>query len=384
MMSHTAKHMSLATEALYDAVIDPSAWDDVMRATRTLFHSRVEALYYLDFQVNAIKPVRIQGVSKAELKRFSSCFYTPDNPCLQTPDLHQPGVLRTDQHLVEHFRDPSVLVRSTYYNEWMRPQDLGHTMGTTPQVEEDLVLNWSVLRPADRGAFSQAEQRDFATLVRHLERAMRMVLKLDTLNQRLAASTQALDLLPHGIAVLDGSGTLLQANRTALRLLAGQRGLCLRKGKLAAREPRDQDQLDALLRQCTALPETPSPTNPAPLVVQGLVLQATPLFSSQSLFVSPRAAVLVSLSEPLATPLEADAAKLLAALFGLTPAEARLASAMLDGGPLREVATRASMSYATARWYLKILFQKTGTARQSDLVRNLSAAAQRARPLSTH
>ncbi len=383
-MSRIDKHMSRATEALYEAVLDPSAWDDVMHATRALYDSRVEALYYLDLDENAIRPVRIRGVGGAELKRFSACFYTPDNPCLHTPDLHRPGVIRTDQHLVEHFRDASVLRRSTYYNEWMRPLGLDHTMGTTPLAQEGLVLNLSLLRPAERGGFSRAEQCSFAALVRHLERAMRMALKLDTLQQRLAASTQALDRMPHGVAVLDARGVLLQANRRALGWLAGERGVYLRRGKLAARDSRDQAALDAVLRQCTAAQHGAQlPAAVAPLVVGGLVVQATPLHSARGLFVSPRAAVLVSLSEPLALR-AAPTPEVLAPLFGFTPAEARLASSIMAGGTLRDAAGRAGMSYATARWYLKILFQKTATRRQSELVRALSGAAQHGEPMLLH
>ena len=67
-----------------------------------------------------------------------------------------------------------------------------------------------------------------------------------------------------------------------------------------------------------------------------------------------------------------------------TAAEARLALSLMDGGGLREAASRARMSYATARWYLKILFQKTGSTRQSELTALLVRVTQSARPLQMH
>jgi DNA-binding CsgD family transcriptional regulator/PAS domain-containing protein len=375
--------MHRATEALYDAVIDPAAWDDAMRALRALFHSRVEALYCLDLRARALRPVRVEGVERAQIKRFSASFYLPDNPCLKTPELHRPGVVRTDERMLAHLGDPQALRRSTYFNEWLRPQDLAHTMGITPWAEEGLVLNFSLLREPGRGAFGSAEQRRLDRLARHMERAMRMVVKLDTLTQRCSDSTMALDRVAQGMAVLDAQGALLQANQAALRLLARGKGFCLRSGRLAAREPQDQARVDALLNACTAGSTRAEPLQPAALVVQGLVLQMTPLRSTRSVFVSPQAAVLVSLSEPLALPL-AQARETLSALFGFTRAEARLALSLMDGGGLREAASRARMSYATARWYLKILFQKTGTTRQSELIALLVRVTQSARPLQTH
>lgn len=62
------------------------------------------------------------------------------------------------------------------------------------------------------------------------------------------------------------------------------------------------------------------------------------------------------------------------ALYGFTPVECRLAAALLPGVSLRRAAEEAGLTYETARWYLKVMFQKSGTARQSELIARLSAA----------
>lgn len=102
-------------------------------------------------------------------------------------------------------------------------------MGITPWAEEGLVLNFSLLREPGRGGFGIAEQRRLDRLARHMERAMRMVVKLDTLTQRCSDSTMALDRVEQGMAVLDAQGALLQANQVAPRLLARGKGWCLRR-----------------------------------------------------------------------------------------------------------------------------------------------------------
>lgn len=56
------------------------------------------------------------------------------------------------------------------------------------------------------------------------------------------------------------------------------------------------------------------------------------------------------------------------AAHGLTPSEQRIAHVVLDGGTLNEAAETTSLSLATVRSYLKSVFNKTGTHRQSELI----------------
>jgi DNA-binding CsgD family transcriptional regulator len=54
--------------------------------------------------------------------------------------------------------------------------------------------------------------------------------------------------------------------------------------------------------------------------------------------------------------------------FGLTPAEARLVLRLVAGDSLRSSAAALGIGYETARTTLKLVFHKTGTCRQAELV----------------
>jgi DNA-binding CsgD family transcriptional regulator len=58
-------------------------------------------------------------------------------------------------------------------------------------------------------------------------------------------------------------------------------------------------------------------------------------------------------------------------VYGVTRAEARLVSSLVDGLTLDEYAQKFSVSIATARTQLKSVFSKTGEHRQSALVRHV-------------
>lgn len=68
-------------------------------------------------------------------------------------------------------------------------------------------------------------------------------------------------------------------------------------------------------------------------------------------------------------------ADLLRMLFDLTPAEARLARALLGGHSIAEAAARQGVREGTARVQLRGVFAKTGVSRQSELIRLLSGFA---------
>jgi DNA-binding CsgD family transcriptional regulator len=59
----------------------------------------------------------------------------------------------------------------------------------------------------------------------------------------------------------------------------------------------------------------------------------------------------------------------IAHVYGLTPAEARLLNALLEGKRLSAYARETGITLNTAKSYLRQLFDKTGSARQADLLR---------------
>lgn len=66
----------------------------------------------------------------------------------------------------------------------------------------------------------------------------------------------------------------------------------------------------------------------------------------------------------------------IAQLFGLTGAEAKLTRALALGDALQDAAVQSNVTLSTARTYLKQIFQKTDTNRQSELIRLVLSARQ--------
>lgn len=73
---------------------------------------------------------------------------------------------------------------------------------------------------------------------------------------------------------------------------------------------------------------------------------------------------------------DADAFQL-AALYSLTPAEARVAGRIVQGWSPKRIASECGVSLSTVRSQVQSLFEKTGAHRQTDLVRLMLLASMR-------
>ncbi len=369
------KQLDGLTETIYDAAIDPGSWTAVMEALRALFNTSGEAFYWLDFTSSNYRPVHLAGVAKTYLGDFRSQFFTDDNPWrIHAEALHQAGAIRTDSRLAEFCRDSKILLRSQYYNEWMRPQHFNHTMGTTLHAENGSIANVTLLRPADAGAFRAGEVERFSTISRHLLRAMRIATRLGTIAERREITEQALDRLSCGIVLLDADNRLLYCNAAAEAMLRRSDRLTLRNGRLAAINPSERGKLEALLHRFKNGNDYPEPagiTLAAPAPARPLKLAASRFSVHRGLPASPERATLLMITDSSVTAARGDIACILHERYRFTAAESRLAQTLLDGCSVRQAAERNGITYNTARGYLKILFQKTGTRRQAELVARL-------------
>jgi DNA-binding CsgD family transcriptional regulator len=86
-------------------------------------------------------------------------------------------------------------------------------------------------------------------------------------------------------------------------------------------------------------------------------------------FLGARALLTLTAIEPRAAPKPAVLSK----AFGLTPAEARVASIVAEGLNPERAAEVLGISRTTARNRLQAIFAKTGTHRQSELVARFSS-----------
>jgi DNA-binding CsgD family transcriptional regulator/PAS domain-containing protein len=369
--------MDQIIEHVYAAALDRSAWPTAIDAIQNHFSGASTGLYLADMRQASISMVHLQGIAPDYVDTYVDRYLT-DNPWSFVADLQLPGRVRTDLSLDQHYNDRGYYRRTSFFNDWMEPQDFIHTLGVNLAVDRHIQTKVYVYRSARTGSFTRRDVAEFARISRHLHNAVQVARRLALEEAR---SRDLLDVVEHlnfGVVLLTERGRITHANGFAQQLFGGRDGLVADEGMLAAAHRDDNVALTRTVR--SALDATAAGAGEAmtalirrPGFKRPLSVLAVPLPRTRD---APfptirRAAVALIVTDP-----ERDAAvptDSLRARYNFSATEARLAQSLSRGVPLREAADTTGLTYETARWYLKGMFQKTGTARQADLVRLMIA-----------
>ncbi len=206
-----------------------------------------------------------------------------------------------------------------------------------------------------------------ATISAHLRQVARVRNRLAaTATETLAAlgtaeslsAYSALDSLAPAIALLDAEGGVVYANSAAKELVEASDGELRQRlsrevpGAIqrARTSPDGEDEA-----ACLRLPQRHDGQD---------VIVLLSLLPAPTATAAP--AVMALIVDPSQRAAPADA--LLRNLFGLTPTEARVASLLVQGDRLEDIAQGLGIQQSTVVFHLRNIFAKTGTNRQTDLV----------------
>jgi PAS domain-containing protein/DNA-binding CsgD family transcriptional regulator len=358
------------TDAVFRAALEPDAWGDVIHLMKRRFPSAAQTFYFLDLKPRRVRPVFLKGIEPRWIDSFDALYFAADNPWMRlTQQLHRPGVVRTNERLDRLLHDPGVLYRSSYYNDWMRPQGFKYTIGNTLLADENSVANVTLMRSPDMATFDEREVRAFEGLSRQLTRALQISVRLERAETEIG-SAHAFDGLPQGIALVDAQGKIRYANPAMEAILRARRGLAVRQGVIEASLPEARMRFIACMATAFAAVANGS-CDGAPLILKyddraHLAVQAMPVTGTMARYLPSTSLVLLmatqSCTERLASCDELRSA------FGYTKSEARLAQLLVQGNDLQHSAKAMGITYGTARVYLKAVFEKAGVHSQSQLV----------------
>jgi len=178
-----------------------------------------------------------------------------------------------------------------------------------------------------------------------------------------------IDRLTVSVFLVDSAGFVRHANAAGQSLLADGEVLRARHGRLDTPDARERA---ALLAAIAAGVEGAQAVPLTSAAGGRFIASILPLDSGFRREASgeARAAAAVFVNKP-AGRFEFPG-EMLAKLFKLTGAELQILFALLDGATIAQTAQRFGIAVATVKTHLQRIFAKTGTARQSDLMRKIA------------
>jgi DNA-binding CsgD family transcriptional regulator/PAS domain-containing protein len=361
-------------EALYDAALGYRPWIDVNRDLKDHIggHSLMMSVHHpKTAHVNVLGWLGMSPESQQEY----AVFAPHDVWVTGYIERRLFGTAAIGSHVV----DEPTLTRSFIYNEYLRPNRVGihHLVGTVLPMDGGYQAALGIHRPRDAKDFTSVDGKRLERLLPHVQRALEVHCRLHQVDHARRSVYSVLDRLSLGVIVLNTNGRLLHVNATADAILRKADGLTRTPdGLRAARKDDDrrlQQTIDALRRGSAETPaagghlrvQRPS-GQPAYAV---MVAPAGPGIVGRE---QGSPAVIVFVSNP-GKKLAADLA-VMADLFGLPPAEARLVLALMSGKQLPEIARDAGVTYHTVRTQIARAMARTETRTQVELVLLVSRA----------
>lgn len=351
---------------LYGCCSEPRRWSEVLDQVCTEIGVASAVLQGLSLDGSRAAPFWLKYNSNNNLDAYRTKISDARNPRLEARRLlNATSAIHTDDELFVSEERP--------VREWLEGQllelGLGRFMGGLLQVSSNRYVALALhRRPNERGNFSTRQRDRAAALLPHLAQAMALSQSVELSRSASALLHGHLDRWPGALLVCDELGRVQWLNQKAMHSLQGRSQLQLRDHQLQMVTSSAQQRLIQALRQAHDRQSSVFLTFDGAEGRLQMAAQAleTPVDGDGSL-------LLVSLTgdEPSGhIPVAA-----LKALFDLTEAEARLASALVAGSTVEQYAQQRGVTVGTARYQLNQVLVKTGAHRQADLVRRVLGCA---------
>ena len=353
--------------ALYDCVAEPDLWQAALGRVTEMTDSVLTMLAVMD-------PVK-------KTARFSAVHGDPIvlEPLVSTYAAHVPFYsilpkfeldVPLDFDALCNLYGPDgydVWYASRTYTEWMQPNRFRTGFNLAVMKRDEFVGALTTITRDDMPATPASKGR-LAQLAPHIRRAVSIADLFEVEQRRSRIFRDVIDNLAHPVLIVTGDMRLLYANTAAEVLLQDEAFIRQAEGRLAiAYAPAQASIVHAveLGNRNEVLLGTAGIGVPLVKSDRPSIVHVLPLAQRHHTGMSPQATAAIFIATPGTNPIPAIEA--IAALFGLTAAETRVAALAAEGMTRREIAEANGVSDHTVKTQLGVVYDKTGTRDQRQL-----------------
>ncbi len=218
----------------------------------------------------------------------------------------------------------------------------------------------------DGHAFRRENLESMRLIAPHLDRAIRLQMRLNAADLHAKRVSGALDALTLGVILLDGRGRPLWLNKRAEEIAASGQPIRLCPTGLAAERRSDTQSLHDLIKGAVSSGSHGLLAISRGIDLRPLLVIALPLKPPGARETSDELVCgVIFISDPDRT--DKPTVEYLQRAFDLTYREAQTAMAIANGHGLRAAAQSMGVAVTTARSQLQQAFVKTGTSHQAEL-----------------
>lgn len=271
------------------------------------------------------------------------------------------------------------LADTRLYKEWSQPQGLVDFVSVKLESSPEKATSFGIFRHERHGLFDEEARWRINLLAPHIQRAVSISRLAEFRALEGAALADTLDVSSSAMILVEACGKVAHVNAAAQAMLSERDMMEVISGKLLATNKSVNQALYEMFEATGGGDAAVGTRGVAVSMVSRAgdrhVAHILPLTSGArkkaGIEYSACAAIFVRRAdlEPPSAP------KVIAELYGLTPSELRVLLAVFETGSIDDIATALGVSVPTVKTHLRRLFDKTGTRRQTDLVKLVASYA---------
>ena len=367
---------------IYEAALRPELWPAILAEIRESIGASAYSLFTLASSEGQKPELLTHNIDPDWSEAYRDYWWQHDAwvQGAVSRGLAAPGLTLSGSMLV----DPQTFKKGLWYNEALRPQDMGDLLTTTLWSPEDpapqLVL--SFYRSTRSECFGTPELQRLSRLSHHLRRAFKLTLSGAKLNESLQNQAAVLDGIGHPLLILDGHRKIINLNKPAERLLSNPQGgvIQVRNQRILELGQRASPSLETAFEWARTYPGKPAS--------MAFVIPrdggTTTAGSARLMKIRQAPCLSFRLDHPERYMLQLELAenpppeglRAFADLYGLTQGEFRVLALMMEDCSPRLIGEHLEISLPTVRTHLQRIRQKTGSKRFADLIRLALAASK--------
>jgi DNA-binding CsgD family transcriptional regulator len=338
-------------------------WHEYTLAARRWINIGEASIVVVNTSVPQHQITETISLTEVEHIRHLELMHTDSRWASGIEKLHVGRVYR-DKRLYSNDNLPS----TRFHREYFKKKHSFHAAGGLFHKDNDCQILIKIYQDPEQGEIPKDKIDKLQLLMPHLQKAYQMNQALLQVEQADHCLREGLARIGTGIVHLDLDGTILRMNSVADQYLI-EGVFSIIKNSLVLSDYDADIQLRAHLSDHTS-PDNSKQTSflikwkPSLSPLLGTLIHSRPKWQDLSA-TYPSSHVLL-IQNPKRKKQYSPA--LLQCLWGLTYAEARLASALADGNTLRACSDMFGVTYETARSQLKMIFQKSDLHCQNELV----------------
>jgi DNA-binding CsgD family transcriptional regulator len=355
---------------IYDTMLERGSWPSVLEKSAEFVGGSAAAIFSRN-QATADGCVYHQfGVDPQDQERFFSTFAELD------PAMAESCLAEIGQFVAISDFMPYREIGQTFMNhEQAWPQGLVYRLTTPRDKRANGSALFGVFRHGESASVDDEMRWRADLIVPHIRRAVLIGNVLESKQAEAASYADLLHGLAGGVFLVDRDCRLAFANTAGQAMLDDGRVLHVKDDTLIATDPQ------VLLPEAIiAAADGEAPIGPGRIAVplslpplEPWLAHVLPLASGQRRQNGSSFNAVAAVFAHRAALEPHSALESLSKLYRLTPGETRVLAALCDAGAISGVAEQVGVSEATIKTHIQHLFGKTGTNRQTELIKLVAA-----------